>query len=209
MPVVLGVADHSGWAIFVSVAAEGGVPRIADRRHVELIAKGLPNQPYHHETLAMSEHDAERLLDRVRKSISISVDHALDRLSADLKSESRVKALTIREPTLPSLPPTVAEVHASYRVTCAADGMLYHSAICKAARERGWEVEFFRRGGAAAQAAEILGTSTPDADRFLTDLGKALGPPWTKEHRDATAAAIRVLGNHSKFRAGGAARRAK
>jgi hypothetical protein len=198
-PVVIGVADHSGWAHLVSVAAVNGAPGVIDRRRVELIEKGVPNQPYHHETLAMSEPDAEQLLDRVRKSISSFVDEALKRLSADLKSEYRVKALTLREPTLPSLPATVAEVHASYRVTCAADGMLYHSAICRAARERKWEVEFFRRGGTAVQAAEAMSTSLSGVERFLDDLGKALGPPWTKEHRDAAAAAIALLGQQSEL----------
>ena len=43
-PVVAGVSDHNGWAIFVCVSATDGVPAVIDRRRVELINRGLPNQ---------------------------------------------------------------------------------------------------------------------------------------------------------------------
>src|SRR6185295_663056 len=130
--VVVGVADHNEWAILVSAAAVNGVPTIVDRRRVKLIEKGVPNQPYHHETLTLSSGEAELLLRQVKRSIAASTALAFDRLAADLSSRYRIASITIRQPPLALLPATVAEVHRSYHVLCRADGMLYHSAICTA-----------------------------------------------------------------------------
>jgi hypothetical protein len=67
---VLGVADHNGWAVCVTVAvSRGGVPVVVDRRRVELIEPGLPSQPYHHETVGMPLREAEQLVVRVRESV--------------------------------------------------------------------------------------------------------------------------------------------
>lgn len=192
-PVVVGVADHNGWAVLVSAAAVNGVPTVVDRRRASLIEKGVPSQPYHHETLALTDTAAEQLLRRVNRSIAACTARAFDRLSADLWPRYRVSSITIRVPPLPHLPATVAEVHRSYYATCRADGMLYHSAICAAARQRGWEPVFHRRGEELAHAADALQAGTRDVERFMSDLRKTLRAPWTAEHQLAFAAAIAGL----------------
>ena len=194
LPVVVGVADHGGWAILVTAAAVNGQPTVVDRRRVALIEKGVPTQPYHHDTLAMPDAEAERLLRRVKRSIAACTAMAFDNLSADLEPRYRVSSITIRQPTLKQLPVTVGEAHASYHVQCRADGMLYHSAICDAARERDWTLLFHRRGEELSQAAEALKADPDDVERLLNDLKQTLKPPWTAEHRNAFAAAIGHLG---------------
>ncbi len=199
-PVVVGVADHSGWAILVSAAAVNGEPAVVDRRRVSLIEKGVPNQPYHHETLALDDTEGEELLRKVRQSIAACTALALDRLSADLSPRYRVSAMTIRQPTLEPIPATLGEVHRSYFALSRADGMLYHSAICAAARQRDWPLVFHRRGEELAKAAAAVQASTRDVERFLNDLRQELKPPWTADHRNAFAAAIGSLRNESRLR---------
>jgi len=199
-PVVVGVADHGGWAILVSVAAQNGAPVVVDRRRIELIEKGVPTQPYHHDTLALSDSDSEELLRKVRRSIAGCTASALDCLAADLSPRYRVAGISIRQPPLEYLPATVAEVHSSYYVQCRADGMLYHSAICAAARDRDWTVVLHRRGEELASAAEVLETSVPRLERFMDDLKRTLKSPWTAEHRNAFAAAILPLSEQSRLR---------
>jgi hypothetical protein len=179
--------------VLVTVAAVNGRPAVVDRRRAELIEKGVPSQPYHHETLALPDAESERLLHTVRRSIDRCTARALDHLSGDLKPDYRVAALTIRQGPLADLPATVADVHRSYHVTCRADGMLYHQAICAAAATRGWPVALHQRGEELALAAEALRTSAQDVERFLDDLRSTLRPPWTAEHRSACAAAIARL----------------
>jgi hypothetical protein len=194
------VADHNGWAILVSAAAVSGEPTVVDRRRVSLIEKGVPNQPYHHETLALSDAEAEQLLHKVKRSIAACTALAFDRLSADLWPRYRVSSITIRQPPLAHLPATVGEVHRSYHTLCRADGMLYHSAICTAARQRAWTLAFHRRAEELAKAADALKVSTPEVERFMNDLGQTLKSTWTAEHRNAFAAAIDRLRKHSRLR---------
>ena len=108
--------------------------------------------------------------------------------------------MTIRQPTLAQIPATVAEVHRSYFAQSRADGMLYHSAICAAARQRDWTLVFHRRGEELATAAEAVQASTRDVERFLNGFRQALKRPWTAEHRNALAAAIGGLRNESRLR---------
>jgi len=199
-PVVVGVADHNGWAILVAAAAVNGEPAVVDRRRVRLIEEGVPSQPYHHETLALSDAEAEKLLRKVKRSIAECTALAFDRLSADLSPRYRVSSITIREPPLAHLPATVAEVHRSYHALCRADGMLYHSAICTAARQRDWTLVLHRRGEEVGTAAEALQSSADEVERFINDLKQTLRSPWTAEHRHAFAAAIGTLRRQSRLR---------
>jgi hypothetical protein len=191
--VAVGVADHNGWAVLVSAALVDGEPAVVDRRRVELIEPGVPSQPYHHETLALRDADAERLLRTVTRSIAACTALAFDRLAADLHPRYRVASIALREPPLARLPATVGEVHGSYHTLCRADGMLYHSAICTAARQRDWNVVLHRRGEEIGRAADALQASARDVERFLSDLRQTLNAPWTAEHRRAFAAAIAAL----------------
>lgn len=198
--MVVGVADHNGWAVLVSVAAVKSEPMVVDRRRVPLIDGGVPSQPYHHETLALNNADAEQLLRRVKRSIAGCAALAFDQLAADLRPRFRVSSIAIRQPPLPGLPASVKDAHASYYVTCRADGMLYHSALTAAAAHLGWTVALYQRGEELARAVEVLTARAPDVERFLHQPRLALGPPWAAEHRHAFAAAIGVLGGHAKLR---------
>lgn len=178
-----------------------GEPTVVNRRRVSLIEKGVPSQPYHHETLALSDAEAEQLLRTVRRSIAACTTLTFDRLSADLWPRYRVASITIRQPPLAHLPATVGEVRGSYHALCRADdGMLYHSAMCRAARRRDRKPVFHRRGEELAKAAEALQASTHEVDRFINDLRRTLKPPWTGEHRNAFASAIGSLKRQSILR---------
>jgi hypothetical protein len=191
---VVGVADHNGWAILVSAAAVNGTPTVIDRRRVELIAKGVPSQPYHHETLALRDDESEQLLRRVKRSIAACAELAFERLSDDLSPHYRISVVAIRQAPLTDMPATVGEVHRSYYAQCRADGMLYHSAICAAARRRQWRVSLHRRGEELSRAGEAMRTSAQEVERFVSDLRQTLRLPWTAEYRHAFAAAIAELG---------------
>jgi hypothetical protein len=200
-PAVVGVADHNGWAMLVTVAAIDDLPAVVDRRRVELIEKGLPSQPYHHETVGLGEAEAEQLVRKVKRSVAACAALAFDRLSADLSREYRISSVAIRQPPLDEFPATVADVHRSYYVFCRADAMLYHSAIISDADRRGWPVLLHRRGEELELAADALRLDASHLERFINDLKSTLGPPWSAEHRNAFAAAIAGLSRLARLRA--------
>jgi hypothetical protein len=199
-PCVIGVADHAGWAHVVCVAAPGHVPAVVERRRVTLIDAGLPTLPYHHESIGMREDEANALIARVRRSIARCTSRALREVVTSLAPAYPVVALAIREPPFPELPDTVAPVRQSYRLQCAADGMMYQLALCCAARDVGLEVDLCRRGGEAGRAAQQLGVTPAEILEFVGRTGRPAGPPWAQEHRRAYAAGIAVLAAHVRGR---------
>ena len=196
MPCVVSAAEHAGWAHMICVAATGNVPAVIERRRVALIDPGLPTLPYHHESLAMREDEANALIARVRRSIAARTSLAMQRIVTELAPTYAVVALAIREPPFAELPESVAAVRASYRLQCAADGMLYQRALCRAAQQLDLDVHLCRRGEETSRAAEQLDVTPGEIDEFITRTGRPSGPPWTQEHRRAYAAGIAALAEH-------------
>jgi hypothetical protein len=173
---------------------------VIDRRRLTTIDPGLPTLPYHHESLSMPEDDANALIARVRDSIERRTSEALGRLVGDLAPTYKAVALAIREPPFAALPASVVTVRQSYRLQCAADGIMYQLAMCAAARALGLEVEQCRRGDEFARAGARLHVSAEDVAAFVDRAGRPSGPPWTAEHRRAYAAGIAALAGRSTAR---------
>jgi len=195
-PCVISVAEHAGWAHLVSVGASGSTPVVLLRRRLTLIDAGLPTLPYHHDTLPMLESEANALIARVKRSIAACTARELRRVVSELAPTHHAVALAIREPVFPELPASVADVRRSYRLQCAADGVMYQMEICRAAHDLGLDVYVCARRGEIADAAERLGVTEKEIEAFLSSEGRPPGPPWTAEHRRAYAAGIAALTAH-------------
>jgi len=190
---VISAAEHAGWTHLLCVAAPDNVPAVVERRRVTTIDAGLPTMPYHHESIGMPVDEANALIARVRRSITAWSTRALRDLVTDLAPAYGVVAFTIRESPFPELPGTVAAVRQSYPLQCAADGMLYQSALCRAARGLGLKVHLCPRGEEFARAAAALAAHPDAVESFVSRTGRPSGPPWTQEHRRAYAAGIAAL----------------
>jgi hypothetical protein len=68
-----------------------------------------------------------------------------------------------------------------------ADPVMYRQELATAASARGWRVEHFGAKTVEADALRVLGDPGGDP---LQRPRTVLGPPWTKDHRTAFAAAI-------------------
>ena len=179
------------------MAVNAGVPVVVDRRRLELIEPGVPSQPYHHETLSVPLPEAEKLVLRVRDSVMRTTFARLSELREELQPHMIV-AMTLRNPPMTYVPITVAEAHVSYPVMCRADAMMYHDAIVTTAQRLGIQLVLHDRGQEAVRAADRLGVSLEDVERFLQTAGEKLGPPWQKEHRFAAAAALGALADRAQ-----------
>jgi hypothetical protein len=173
---VAGIADHAGWAVVVCVANGEAI----DRRRIELLEPGLPSMPYHHNAQGLPADEAEALIARVRRSAALHAANALAALPAN------VHAIAIRK--RPPLPATVTERIASYYAQTRADGVMYRDVLAEAALTRGWSVIEYETNTVFREAAQAL--RLDDISVRLDEIGKALGPPWQKDHRLAAAAAM-------------------
>ncbi len=64
---------------------------------------------------------------------------------------------------------------------------MYRQVLAEVAQARGWAVHVYVAKDVVAQAVSMLGDR---ADEVLDGPRARLGPPWTKDHRTALAAAI-------------------
>lgn len=175
---IAGVSDHAGWAVLVTVADDA---TIVDRRRVDLVDADLPSMPHHGPAQRLPIEQAVDLVERVRASAASFAKKALDDLPEN------VKGIAIRK--RPKLPDTVAERIADYWAQNRADWVMYRDVLADAARARGWSVHEYDTKTVLAEASEALGLDE-DIAAWLKEIGKRFGPPWQKDHRLATAAAI-------------------
>ena len=177
---VIGVSDHGGWAVLVTVARDG---TLLDRRRVELVGEGVPKIPHHSEGQRLPLDEAVALVERVRVSAE---RHAVLALDAVAKAVPRILGVALRK--CPQLPPTIAERIKDYRAQNVADWVMYRKALASAAEARLWPVHWYEAKSVSAAASRALRVENFDA-HFL-QMRKAVGPPWNNDHKIGMAAAI-------------------
>lgn len=177
---VVGVADHAGWAVLITVHGN----TVIDRRRLELVDPDLPKLPHHHEAQALPVEEGVALVERVRSSAEAHARAGLESLSASLALP--IECIALRE--CPELPRSVAERLANYRAQNVADTVMYREALAEAAKARGWRVHWYDPRQVFTSAASALGL--PTIDDLLEEARATLGTPWQKDHRMAMAAAL-------------------
>src|SRR5580700_3521474 len=177
---IIGVSDHGGWAVLVTVAGDG---TLLDRRRVELVDENLPKIPHHSEGQGLPLHEAVALVERVRVSAERHAKLGLDAVATTVPG--RILGVALRK--CPELPPTVAERIKDYRAQNVADWVMYRKALAAAAEARGWPVHWYDAKSVLGAARQALRVQNLDA-HFL-QVRRAVGPPWDKDHKLAMAAA--------------------
>jgi hypothetical protein len=181
---IIGVSDHGGWAVLVTVARDG---MLLDRRRVELVGEGLPKLPHHSEGQGLPLDKAVELVERVRMSAE---RHAMLALDVVTTAVPRILGVALRK--CPPLPPTIAERITDYRAQNNADWVMYRKALAAAAEARGWAVHWYDAKKAVDAASEALrvSRSIENFDAHFLQLRKSIGPPWGNDQKLAMAAAI-------------------
>jgi len=177
---IIGVSDHGGWAVLVTVARDR---TLLDRRRVDLVDEGLPKLPHHSEGQGLPLDDAVELVERVRVSAE---RHAVLALDAVAMAMPRILGVALRK--CQPLPSTIAERIKDYRAQNVADWVMYRKALATAAEARGWPIHWYDAKKVLDAARQALRVENLDA-HFLR-VRKAVGPPWNKDHKLAMAAAI-------------------
>jgi hypothetical protein len=188
---IIGVSDHGGWAVFVTVAADG---TLLDRRRVELVDSGLPKIPHHSEGQRLPLDEAVALVERVRLSAEKHAKLGLDAVAKTLSGRISVLGVALRQ--CPVLPPTIAERIKDYRAQNVADWVMYRKALAAAAEARGWGVHWYDAKKVFDAASEAL--HIEDLEAHFFQLRRSIGAPWGKDHKVAMAAAIVAARAHQR-----------
>src|SRR5438876_4463693 len=174
---IIGVSDHGGWAVLVTVARDG---TLLDRRRVELVGEGLPKLPHHSEGQGLPLDEAVELVERVRVSAE---RHAVLALDAVTMAVPRILGVALRK--CPQLPPTIAERITDYRAQNVADWVMYRRALAAAAEGRGWAVHWFDPKKVFDAAGKALGIEDPEG--HFVQIRRSIGPPWGQDQKLAMA----------------------
>jgi hypothetical protein len=178
--VRLGIADHLGWAVAVTVSEHH---EVVDRRRIELIEPGLSPAPIHYESARLDVAATTALVAKVRASVVRAASAALDEIAGALPAP--VVSISLRAWPL-DFPDDIA-VQRRVPYEARADAIMYRQEVSEVAHARGWEVRLYDAKAVVGQAAGQLGER---ADDVLEGPRASLGPPWTKDHRTALAATI-------------------
>ena len=172
----VGIADHFGWAVAVTAAADHTV---VDRRRIELVEPGVTPAPIHYESHRLDDADTAALVDEVRASVARATAAAFDALPDSIVSISM-------RTWPPDFPDDIA-VQRRSPWEARADAVMYRQILAEVAQARGWDVHLYDAKDVVGQATALLGDR---ADAVLHGPRATLGPPWTKDHRVALAATI-------------------
>jgi hypothetical protein len=176
----LGIADHLGWAIAVTAS---GDHEVVDRRRIELIEPGISPAPIHYESRRLDVAATAALVARARASVVRAASAALDEIATALPAPLRSVSLRVWPLDFPD--DVAVQRRAPYEAR--ADAIMYRQELAELAHARGLEVHVYDAKAVLDQATRILAER---ADEVLQGPRAAIGPPWTKDHRVALAAAI-------------------
>jgi hypothetical protein len=191
MDAVVGCRAGTGWAVLVSVAAPGagdaGAIAVLDRRRTVLVGDG--DRFAYHRAAELDLDQAADLVATVRERASASAGEAIQAVAAGLDaSGARIAVAALVGPP-PGPVPALRDVVRSHAAIHTAEGALYRSVLADAFAAVGVAVRAVPPRELLATAAGASGIEPGAVEQALADLGRRLGPPWRKEHKEATLAA--------------------
>jgi hypothetical protein len=168
----LGIYDHFGWAVAVTATPDG---EVVDRRRIELVEPGLTPAPVHYDAASLDDTALTALIAAVRASVARGAATAFEQLEATVPG---IGSISLRR--WPDDFPTDLATIRGAPYEARADAVMYRQELASAAERRGWSVRRYDAKGVLA--------AVPD-ERLRAPRAR-LGPPWTKDHRIALAAAL-------------------
>jgi hypothetical protein len=195
MKVALGMKAHSGWAALVVLGKRGSELQIVERRRIELVEKSeaaWAKQPYHaaeHLKPAAARALVERGIETTHR-ISVREIRAAEQRAREAGHEVVACGVLTTTP-MPGW--TVDEILAVHFRMHKAEGVLFRDALVRASSECGLMCVEILEKQLDERAERALATPLSALRETLASLGKSVGPPWGKDQKDASLAAMIAL----------------
>jgi hypothetical protein len=191
----IGIRTHSGWGALVAVANNAGSLEVIERQRVTITAPGTRggNQPYHF-AKSLELPEAEKFLDDCFIASHRLALAAVRQLVDELRGQYSVMGSAVLLASGRSLPP-LSKILASHALIHAAEGEFFREVFSKACGSLDLPVTGFREHNLDECVQTTFGKQATRVCRQISSLGRSLGPPWTRDQKMATLAALLVLAN--------------
>ena len=190
----VGFRVHSGWSALVAVSLENDAPTVLSRERVHLVETFSYKfrQPYH-TAEKMSLEKARAFVAGALSEAKRLATQALRTTQAELGRQGfqveRCALLLASGKTLPSLD----RILLSHALIHTADGELFREALRHSSGQCDLEMICIKDRELLDRGVQTLGTNRDKLLRRLTELGSALGSPWTQDEKYAALAAWLAL----------------
>jgi hypothetical protein len=193
-PAALGFRVHSGWTSLIALALEKNQPIILARQRPHLVAtfSYAFRQPYHTAEkmdLAEARTFLQKQLGEARKLALQAIRAAQTEVTQQGYQLTRAALLLASGRPLPEL----SKILASHSIIHAADGEFFREAMLHACARSNLSVSKIKDRELLATASSTLRQNPTALTRFIADLGKPLGCPWTQDEKLASLAAWLAL----------------
>lgn len=190
----LGFRAHSGWAAAVALGGSPRSPEVINRRRIELIGPGSPGgvQPYHVARtmeLLRAEEFIKGVIAAIDRSALLAVRAFGEAINGMGHQIGCCGIVLASGRALPSLEATLR----SHAMVHTAEGELYRAAIARAAKNLKWRCIRVPERDLYKVAAKHLRIPEPKLSTHITEMGRALGSPWSADEKCATLVAWLAL----------------
>jgi len=191
--IAVGLKAHSGWAALVAIGRSCSGLQIVDRRRIELVESSdadWAKQPYHAAD-GLPPKDARKIVERGVAAAHRVATREMRALVERSKKEGHhiVGCAVLVGTPMPDW--TVDQIRSVHVRMHKAEGVLFPEALTSAAEACGLNVVAIPEKTLDARAEESLDLA--NAMATIAALGKAAGPPWGKDQKTSTLAAMIVL----------------
>jgi hypothetical protein len=190
----LGIQMHSGWGVLVAVAGDANSVEVLERRRITVTNPSTPGatQPYHHAaTLKLA--DAEKHLAHCAAASGRMALEAVEGVVQELgRREYRVAGSAVLLASGRPLP-SLERILAAHPLIHTAEGEFFRNAVKNACERLQILVIAFPERELEDRAKKVFGKAASQIQGAVSDLGRSIGPPWTKDHKTAALAAAIIL----------------
>jgi hypothetical protein len=192
LPAAIGFSSHSGWAAVVCVAGSDSSPAVIERSRCLLTSAPLPREPYHDAKRRGLEDAGQIIAAAAQEARALAVE-ATTSLSASVGAQGYelIAAGVVLGGGRPGV--TLSQALSTHAAMHGAEGWLFREALIEASQKCGLKTVGVAERELPARAASALETSESAVSELVQQIGRRYGPPWGRDQKAATLAAIVAL----------------
>jgi hypothetical protein len=189
-----GFQMHSGWGVLVAVSGAPDAIEILARQRIVTADPEMPGaiQPYHYAVNLKLPESHKHLANCAAASTRLAMAAIADLVTELNARHYHVAGSAVLLASGRSLPP-LEKILASHPLIHTAEGEFFRHTASQACEDLQIPVTAIRQRELEERANAAFGKAAIRVQGSIANLGRTIGPPWTKDHKTAALAAALIL----------------